>query len=468
MIEPRVKGLHQFLVLGQIAILVAFFRLWHTIWFAVNTPADPTGQAYTVYCLLLAAGLLIEAQSRGWDAAGVYEKSLLKHLPVTLRQVAFAVGALLVFLVVAKDHSISRSFLLTLIPGLYAVLLAGNHLLPRFLCRLFFQGSRKARILLIGSLEKADKLEPWLARKSDFGFHAVGILCENKTVSSKARNLPVLGTPSDLDRLIAEHAISHVILLDPPGSPGFDPRLVQTVHARGARLLVLSNVDELFRHPVNIVDEDGLKFFTFFQEPLESPFNRALKRTLDIAVALPVVLFILPPVSALVWILQRVQSPGPVFYKQSRAGIQNRSFTMIKFRSMHAANPAESRAATRGDGRVFASGRWLRRFSLDELPQFLNVLRGEMSVVGPRPHMIEHNDEFARVMNNYHVRAFVKPGVTGLAQVRGFRGETRTVGDIATRLQSDMVYLENWSPVLDCAIILRTVWQMFFPPAKAY
>ncbi len=240
------------------------------------------------------------------------------------------------------------------------------------------------------------------------------------------------------------------------------------MHARGARLLVLSNVDELFRHPVNIVDEDGLKFFTFFQEPLESPFNRALKRTLDIAVALPVVLFILPPVSALVWILQRVQSPGPVFFKQSRAGIQNRIFTMIKFRSMHAVNPSETRAATRDDGRVFPSGRWLRKFSLDELPQFLNVLRGEMSVVGPRPHMIEHNDEFARVMNNYHVRAFVKPGVTGLAQVRGFRGETKTVGDIATRLQSDMVYLENWSPVLDCAIILRTVWQMFFPPAKAY
>jgi lipopolysaccharide/colanic/teichoic acid biosynthesis glycosyltransferase len=96
------------------------------------------------------------------------------------------------------------------------------------------------------------------------------------------------------------------------------------------------------------------------------------------------------------------------------------------------------------------------------------VLRGEMSVVGPRPHLVEHNDQFARVMNNYHIRAFVKPGVTGLAQVRGFRGETKTADDIALRLQSDMVYLENWSLMIDCAIILRTVWQMFFPPPTAY
>jgi putative colanic acid biosynthesis UDP-glucose lipid carrier transferase len=280
--------------------------------------------------------------------------------------------------------------------------------------------------------------------------------------------LPVLGSPADLDCLIAEHAISHVILLDNPGSPGFDHRLIQVVHDQGARLLVLSDIDEAFHHRVSIVDEDGLKFFRFYREPLESPINRTLKRTLDLAVSIPVLIFILPPMCALVWILQRRQSPGPLFYAHSRAGIQNRAFTLFKFRTMHAGNPDEARAATRDDGRVFKAGRWLRRLSLDELPQFINVLRGEMSVVGPRPHLVEHNDQFARVMNNYHIRAFVKPGVTGLAQVRGFRGETKTADDIALRLQSDMVYLENWSLMIDCAIILRTVWQMFFPPPTAY
>jgi len=131
--------------------------------------------------------------------------------------------------------------------------------------------------------------------------------------------------------------------------------------------------------------------------------------------------------------------------------------------------PAEdlTRQATAGDARVFPAGRWLRRFSLDEMPQFLNVLRGEMSVVGPRPHLVEHNLHFAEVLSSYPLRTFIKPGITGLAQVRGFRGEARTREDISARLQSDLVYLENWSLSLDLGIILRTLWQMIRPPRTA-
>jgi lipopolysaccharide/colanic/teichoic acid biosynthesis glycosyltransferase len=104
---------------------------------------------------------------------------------------------------------------------------------------------------------------------------------------------------------------------------------------------------------------------------------------------------------------------------------------------------------------------------MDELPQFLNVLRGEMSVVGPRPHLVEHNREFAQLLANYHIRALVKPGMTGLAQVRGFRGEAKTPSDISARLQSDLAYLENWSLLLELSIIARTVWQLIFPPRNA-
>jgi lipopolysaccharide/colanic/teichoic acid biosynthesis glycosyltransferase len=134
---------------------------------------------------------------------------------------------------------------------------------------------------------------------------------------------------------------------------------------------------------------------------------------------------------------------------------------------MHTDSGDETVQAKRGDARIYPLGRVLRRFSLDEIPQFLNVLGGEMSVVGPRPHLAEHNTQFAEVLARYHLRTFIKPGITGLAQVRGFRGEARTPEDIAARLQSDLIYIENWSLALDLGIVLRTMWQMLRPPPTA-
>jgi lipopolysaccharide/colanic/teichoic acid biosynthesis glycosyltransferase len=131
---------------------------------------------------------------------------------------------------------------------------------------------------------------------------------------------------------------------------------------------------------------------------------------------------------------------------------------------MHVASAGEEGSEM---SRIFAAGRWLRRYSLDEFPQFINVLRGEMSIVGPRPHLVEHNVQFARAMSAFHIRALVKPGITGLAQVRGFRGEARSVEAVSHRLDSDMLYLENWSLVLDLLIVFRTAWQVFFPPDAA-
>jgi putative colanic acid biosynthesis UDP-glucose lipid carrier transferase len=232
--------------------------------------------------------------------------------------------------------------------------------------------------------------------------------------------------------------------------------------------MILSDLDDRLQHPTIHIEDDGLQFITLRQEPLENPLNRIMKRLLDIAVALPITVSILPIVGTVVWLCHRLQSPGPLFYRQARAGIQNRQFDIVKFRTMHVGNPDVTRQATNGDPRIFPAGRWLRKLSLDELPQFLNVLRGEMSVVGPRPHLIEHNDQFARVLANYHIRAFVRPGITGLAQVRGFRGEATTTDAIAARLEADTLYLENWSLFLDLGLILRTAWQMLLPPKSAY
>jgi putative colanic acid biosynthesis UDP-glucose lipid carrier transferase len=170
----------------------------------------------------------------------------------------------------------------------------------------------------------------------------------------------------------------------------------------------------------------------------------------------------------IVFIAQRWQSPGPLFHVQNRAGMQNRQFKIYKFRTMHPDHEEISRQACDGDKRVYPLGKWLRKLSVDEVPQFWNVVRGDMSIVGPRPHLIEHNNQFSRLMENYHVRAFVKPGITGLAQVRGFRGEARDNSDIKNRVACDIEYLENWNISLECGIIVRTFAQVVFPPRTAY
>ncbi len=222
------------------------------------------------------------------------------------------------------------------------------------------------------------------------------------------------------------------------------------------------------RHSVTHFEDDGFRFIGLREEPLENPLNRFFKRAIDLAIAVPVMLVIFPILTVIVWLVQRLQSPGPLFHVQTRAGMQNRQFKIYKFRTMHADHDEVARQASDNDERVYPLGKWFRKLSIDEVPQFWNVLRGDMSIVGPRPHLIEHNNQFSQLMANYHVRAFVKPGITGLAQVRGFRGEAEDNTDIENRVACDIEYLENWNLSLECGIILRTFFHVLLPPRTAY
>ena len=193
-----------------------------------------------------------------------------------------------------------------------------------------------------------------------------------------------------------------------------------------------------------------------------------MKRALDVAISLPVVVLLLPFLSILVSLLHRWQSPGSLFFHQLRTGMQGQDFLLYKFRTMHPNNPDEAVQAKENDSRIFAAGRWMRKVSLDEMPQFLNVLKGEMSVVGPRPHLRKHDDLFRQKMISYGVRTFIKPGITGLAQVRDLRGEILTDQDVIQRVRSDLDYLENWSLLLDFEIIVRTLGKVVFPSKNAH
>jgi len=203
-------------------------------------------------------------------------------------------------------------------------------------------------------------------------------------------------------------------------------------------------------------------------EPLDKRWNRALKRTFDIVFSLGVIVFVLSWLIPLLALAVKLSSPGPVFFKQTRLGEGMKKFSCYKFRSMRVNKEADSKQATKNDPRVTKVGAFLRKSNLDEMPQFLNVLLGQMSVVGPRPHPLKLNDQFRDIIDKYMVRHFVRPGITGWAQVNGFRGETRTPELMEKRVDLDVWYLENWSFKLDLKIIVKTVTNMLGKDERAY
>jgi lipopolysaccharide/colanic/teichoic acid biosynthesis glycosyltransferase len=280
--------------------------------------------------------------------------------------------------------------------------------------------------------------------------------------------VPRLGEPSELEALFHREKPDVLLCLEPPLSRNELARLLDLAESRGARLIFWDDLEQRFGARAWSAEVDGLNFVHFRREPLESPLNQAIKRLFDICVAGAAVVFVLPWLCVLVWCLHRLQSPGPLFFRQKRAGLGAGEFWIFKFRTMHTNSERNTSQARLEDPRVFPAGRWLRKTSLDEIPQFLNVLRGEMSVVGPRPHLPEHNSQWERLLVSYNVRTVVKPGVTGLAQVRGMRGEAKTDEDVVRRIEADLEYIENYSPLVDVGIVAQTGWQVLFPKHTAY
>lgn len=202
--------------------------------------------------------------------------------------------------------------------------------------------------------------------------------------------------------------------------------------------------------------------------PLQEPVSQFVKRFFDILFSLFVIIFVLSWLTPILAICIKLESKGPVFFKQSRNGFNYQEFECYKFRSMTPNKDAHLHQATKGDDRITKVGAFIRKTSMDELPQFFNVLFGDMSVVGPRPHMVSHTNMYAQRIDKFMVRHFVKPGITGLAQVSGFRGEVEKDDDIVSRVKYDIFYIENWSLLLDVKIILQTVTNAIKGEEKAY
>lgn len=232
------------------------------------------------------------------------------------------------------------------------------------------------------------------------------------------------------------------------------------MHEADKNLIRFKSVPEYYDYaqkPIFMQNFGHIPIISVRHEPLENIFNRMFKRLFDCVFSVFVIVFIFSWLFPLLAIAIKLESRGPVFFTQKRSGRDNRPFTCYKFRSMRVNKEAHEVQATRGDKRITRIGKLLRRTSIDELPQFFNVLIGNMSVVGPRPHMIAHTKQYSRMIDRYMIRHFLKPGITGWAQTNGLRGETKTVDDMLERVEADVWYLENWSFLLDLKIIILTI-----------
>lgn len=467
MLKNRQDGLVGLHGAGLVLIVTAAFagsvllvesRGWIRFTAQVNWPLYIVG--------LGAAMAWIHHHLRG-AAAHLGALSLGEALRLTFQQVTRVTVVLFTLAFVTKDVDVSRAYVLGFIALAGGVLLAANLYLPGLLARVFFR-TRRLRTVIVAETCQAQRLQRWLLPRRYLGIDAVGYV--TPAAEPGPADPACLGTAAELPDLLQRLAVDQVVCSHSAQAGAAGAAITRAVRQARGRLRSFADLDALFGTQAGAVEHnEHYAFGSAVTEPLENPMNQLLKRGLDLAIALPVVVLVLPPLTLLVAAMQRLQSPGAVFYGQQRSGLNRRSFLIHKYRTMHPAGTAgQARQATADDPRVFPFGRFLRRTSLDEMPQFLNVLTGAMSVSGPRPHLPEHDAAFELLVETYYKRHFVKPGITGLAQSKGFRGEVLESSHLTDRVRYDMIYVATWSLGLDFGILFRTAKQVLFPPRSAY
>ncbi len=472
MITYRLRGLLNLHLLATTVCAAAFFLLYALVYHYIPRVELSPDVNFALYFLCVVAGMLGSGKHLSQFATHFHRLSWADAARIATRQVVLVALMVFTLMVATKDRSISRIFLSTYLFFLWFILHFINHVLSRTLAGLAFHTAHRVPTLFLGRSGSVKNFGDWITQKRHLGYHPVGILSDVPSLpgAPAIAGLPWLGRIDQLGQVIEDKSVSQVILLELPSDQSVTARVVEKCQAAGCRLLIYTNMDEMLPVPMVPVMEEGRLFLALQEEPLEDPLNRMVKRMYDVVVALPVVLFILPPLSLLVWLMQRWQSPGPLFFSRPRGGQGRHAFMMTKFRSMRSSAPnpqLEAVQAKPGDERIYPFGRFLRKSSLDEFPQFWNVLLGRMSIVGPRPHLPQHDSEFEEVARAYRTRQLVKPGITGLAQVRGFRGEITEVSMLRQRVQLDIHYITHWSIWLDVQITLTTLGLVFFPPKSA-
>jgi putative colanic acid biosynthesis UDP-glucose lipid carrier transferase len=384
---------------------------------------------------------------------------IIQIIPLLIRQTILFAIVLYAFIGFFKQPNISRlalgSYVLTIFTIISGIKFFTFYLIKKYRTNL---GGNIRNVIVIGKNEKARQLIKTFNSRLDFGyrFKAQFSISDENFFLEKCFDFVIDNHIDEIYFSVAELS---------------NKQINQLIDFADNNLRVLKFIPDnkdIFSKKLKYEYYDYVPILSFREIPLQDPINKFIKRTFDIILSSLVIVFVLSWLTPLLAILIKLESKGPVFFKQSRNGFNYKEFDCYKFRSMTPNEDAHLYQATRGDQRVTKVGKLIRKTSIDELPQFFNVLFGDMAVVGPRPHMVSHTNMYAKRIDKFMVRHFVKPGITGLAQISGFRGEVESDKDIIGRVKYDIFYIENWSILLDLRIIYKTLMNAIKGEEKAY
>ncbi|MFY0626302.1 MAG: undecaprenyl-phosphate glucose phosphotransferase [Reichenbachiella sp.] len=345
----------------------------------------------------------------------------------------------------------------------FGFLSAGWRILWYYAIRLYrAKGYNHRQVAVVGISKTSKELVNYFTRNPGFGYKFVGFF------DNEENRQEVLGNVEDLEIYSEKNKIDFIYAYLPVLNNKQIKFLIDFAENNLIKLKIISDFSKLGLSNLSIQNHGSISVVNVTEIPLDHPLNKIIKRGFDILFSLIIILILLWWMLPLIGLLIKLESRGPILFKQSRTGLNNKKFTILKFRTMVVHNDSTVKQATKSDNRITRLGAFLRKTSLDEFPQFLNVFSGDMSVVGPRPHAIKHNEEFQRKIDRFVQRHAVKPGITGLAQAKGFRGETATFNDISGRVKLDRFYVKNWSLILDLRIIWLTSWSLIRGNDKAY
>ena len=328
------------------------------------------------------------------------------------------------------------------------------------------KGHNYKRVVIVGAGKNGMNLFTEMKKEMAYGYFVYGFFDDNILLKNTLPNF--LGMTHEVEDFVIKNNIDEIYCTLPNSQDEKIIRMFNFAEKHMVRFYIVPEFSRYVKKRLDLGRIESVPVMAVRSEPLQFIHNQILKRMFDILFSLSFLIILFPILYIVFGIFIKLSSSGPVIFKQTRTGIYGKSFGCYKFRSMKMNEDADEKQAEKDDPRTTKIGQFLRHSNLDEIPQFYNVLKGDMSVVGPRPHMLKHTELYSSFIDKYMVRHLIKPGITGWAQVNGYRGETKTTEQMEGRVRCDVWYLENWTFLLDLKIIVITIINMFKGEKNAY
>ena len=387
---------------------------------------------------------------------------------VLRNMVPFVLLSVCILLLFHFEFSHSRLF------GLFYIVLILVIVSYRLAFRYFLELSRKQggnvrKVILIGSHENMQELYHAMTDDPTSGYRVLGYF-EDFPSDRYPSDVSYLEHPQEVNNFLKQNVgrVDQLYCSLPSARSAEIVPIINYCENHLVRFFSVPNVRNYLKRRMHFEMLGNVPVLSIRREPLELLENRIVKRTFDIVCSTLFLCTIFPFIYIIVGVAIKMSSPGPIFFKQKRSGEDGKEFWCYKFRSMRVNAQCDTLQATEHDPRKTRIGEIIRKTSIDELPQFINVFKGDMSIVGPRPHMLKHTQEYSLLINKFMVRHFVKPGITGWAQVTGYRGETKELWQMEGRVMRDIWYIEHWTFLLDLYIMYKTVYNAIHGEKEAY